>query len=175
MKRIDLDIYRQHYGGGPLKDIWDKISNVLEERGLHRAPAEYAGLLITEWIRTTWGGLMLTERHGSDPKDYSRFDLLRDQAMAVLAEIAPHLPHHAAVAAEIVRAVRVDYRGKYITKIKRLNLLQRDQDIWRRANTPAQIEQLAIEHGLSVVRAYQINRDMQNHRDKREQMVLEFE
>ena len=36
---IGLDIYREYYAASPLADIWDKISNVLEDHGLAAVPA----------------------------------------------------------------------------------------------------------------------------------------
>jgi len=170
--RAQFHIYREYYQGSPLADIWDKIIHVLEEHGMEGSHAEYTGLLITEWIRTTWGGLLLVERHIGDSKEVSRFDQLRDRAVTILAEVAPDLPGHGPIIAEIVRVVRIDYRGKYITKIKSLDQLQRDHEIWSRANTPAQMEQMAIEHGISVVRAYQINKVVQQRKDKRDQPML---
>lgn len=172
MKRIDLDIYRQYYQGGQLSDIWDKVAHVLEEYGLEASCAEHTGLLITEWIRTTWGGFIITERHVGDSKEVSRFDQLRDRATAILAESAPQLSTPGAAIAEIVRVVRVDYRGKYITRIKSLDHLHRDHEIWSRANTPAQMEHMAKAHGISVVRAYQINKVVQERKDKRDQPML---
>jgi hypothetical protein len=185
MKHVDLDIYRECYQRRhhrqsqseaeddqrqTLEDIWGKITNVLEDHGMPQA--EHTGLLITEWIRAKWGGLILVERHGDEPKDHSRFDLLREHALAILAEIAPGASCHAAVAAEIVRVVRVDYRGKYIPRIKRLDQLRRDYEIFSKGNTAAQIEQLALQNDISVVRAYQINKEMINRKDKREQPML---
>lgn len=184
MKRVDLDIYREGYEqtGRPgkknqsLADIWDKITNALEDHGLSSTVAQYAGLLITEWIRTTWGGLVLIERHSGEAKDVSRFDLLRDRTNVIIAEVAPELPSKTAAAAvaEIVRAVRVDYRGKYIPKIKKLDQLQRDFEIYRKGTTPAMLENLALEHGITLVRAYQINKAVQKRKDKREQPMLPF-
>lgn len=174
MKPVHLDIYREYYADSALADIWDKITEVLEDHGMPQAGAEPTGLLIAEWIRTTWGGLILVERHIDDPPGHSRFDLLRDRALAVLAEVAPGAGCHAAVAAEIVRVVRVDYRGKYIPSIKRLDQLQRDYEIYSKANTAAQMEQMALLHKISVVRAYQINADMLKRSDKRQQPLLPF-
>lgn len=174
MSRIDLDIYREYYADSPLADIWDKVAEVLADHGMPPAGAEYLGLQITEWIRTTWGGLILVERHISDPQDHSRFDLLRERTLVILAEATPGAHSHAAVAAEIVRVVRIDYRGKYITRIKRLDQLQRDYEIYNKGNTAAQIEQMALQNNISVVRAYQINAAMQKRKDKREQPLLPF-
>lgn len=174
LKHINLDIYREYYADSPLADIWDKITHVLENHGLSQNPAEQAGLQLTEWIRTTWGGLILTERRIGDSRQISRFDLLRDRTVAVLDDIAPALANKAAVAAEIVRVVRVDYRGKYITRVKSLDQLQRNIDIFNRANTAAQMEEMAIKHNISVVRAYQINAALLKSKEKREQPLLPF-
>ena len=184
MKLLNLDIYREYYAASPLADIWDKISNVLEDHGLAAVPAEYVGLLLTEWIRTTWGGLILVERHGSEPRDSSRFHLLRDRAVAELEKIPVFMKGGPgdplgpkgipAVAAEIVRVVRVDYRGKYISRIKKFDQLQRDLAIFARGNTAAQMEEMAIKHNISVVRAYQINAALVKSKEKREQLLLPF-
>ncbi|BDV42421.1 hypothetical protein GURASL_13440 [Geotalea uraniireducens] len=198
MNHRDLDIYRELYKE-TLADIWDKVSDLLEERGLAHADAEYAGLLITEWIRTTWGGQFLVERHLGDPRPAtvlpeeagpalldappaavdplvgSRFATLRDHAVAVLAQLAPGIAGHDGIALTIVETIRRDYRGHYITRIKRLSQLQRDQYIWRQATSAARVEQLAVEHGISVVRAYQINKEMQRRKDLRDQLVLSFD
>lgn len=174
MKTADLEIYREYYGDSPLTDIWDKVTDVLENNGLPHELADHLGLQITEWIRTTWGGLMLTERHVGDSKEISRFNQLRDRALILLAETAPGLVNCGAVAAEIVRVVRVDYRGKYITKVKKLDQLQRDIEIFNMANTPAQMEQMAIAHKISVVRAYQINAALIKSKQLREQPSLPF-
>jgi Mor family transcriptional regulator len=174
MKRVDLDIYREYYQKSPLADIWDKISNALEDHGVEKIVAEYASLRITEWIRTTWGGLILVERHGGDPREHSRFDLLRDHALIVLAEVVPEMVNHGVATAEIVRVVRVDYKGKYITRCKKLDQLQRDIDIFNRGNTAAQMEQLAIKNNISVIRVYQVNAALVKSKDKREQQLLPF-
>lgn len=150
MKHVALHIYRECYGKGPLADIWDKITNVLDEAAVPNA--EQIGLQLTEWIRTTWGGQLLVDRHMDQPQGYSRFDLLRDQAVAVLG--------NPALAAEIVRVVRVDYHTKYLPKIKRLGQLQRDIEIFNRGNSHSQIERLGQTHGISTVRVYQINKQM---------------
>lgn len=171
----DLRIYRDYYKryGGKnqtLNDIWDKTIEALEDHGMS-AQAEYIGLEITEWIRTTWGGLMLTERHVGDPANISRYDQLQSHAMQLLDKTAPGSDNHA-IATEIVRRVRLNYAGEYITSIPKFKQLQRDQNIWAKGNTPAQIEQLAKANGISLVRAYQINREMQENRDLREQLLL---
>lgn len=199
MQNADHDLYRQLYAPA-LADIWDKITFVLLERGLAAAEAEAAGLHITEWIRTTWGSLILVERHlgaprprGGDPRPQddgpllfavpavvadplsgSRFAALRDHAVTVLARLAPAMTHPAAVALEIVETVRRDYRGSYIPRVKKIDQIQRNQRIWRQGTSPERMEALAIEHGISVVRAYQINKEMQDRRDKRDQLVLPF-
>lgn len=176
MKTIDLDIYREYYADSALADIWDKISDVLENHGLAPAPAEYVGLQIAEWIRTTWGGFILVERHIEDPKGYSRFDLLRERAVAELEKIPVFMIGGPggipAVAAEITQVVRVDYLGKYIVKIKKLEQLQRDMDIYNKANSHAQMEQMSSKHGISVVRVYQINAALVKSKSKREQPML---
>lgn len=102
----------------------------------------------------------------------SRFDLLRDRTVEVLSEILPDHPGNSAIAAGIVRVVRVDYRGKYIASIKKLDQLQRDLDIFAKANTPEQMERMAVEYKISVVRAYQINADIMMRKNKREQPLL---
>lgn len=175
MKPASLDIYREYYADSPLADIWDKIAHVLENHGLAQEQAEQIGLRLTEWIRTTWGGLILTERRNGDAREVSRFDLLRDRALVLLGEVSAKPASRGAVAAEIVRVVRVDYRGKYITKVKKLDLLQRDIDIFNRANTPAQMEEVAVKYDISVVRAYQINAALMKSKEKREQPLLPFE
>jgi len=150
LKRIGLHIYREYYAGSALADIWDKITNVLADAGV--ADAEQIGLQLTEWMRTTWGGQMLVDRHREQPLGYSRFDLLRDQALALLSD--------SALAAEIVRVVRVDYRKAYLPKIKALELLTRDIEIFNRGNSHSKIERLGTQNNISTRRVYQINKRM---------------
>lgn len=199
MQNADFDLYRQLYAPA-LADIWDKLTFVLVERGVAASEAEAAALHITEWIRTTWGSLILVERHLGDPRPRggdpqpqddgpllfavpavagdplvgSRFATLRDHAVTVLARLAPAMTNPTAAALEIVATVRRDYRGSYIPRVKKIDQIQRNQRIWRQATSPAKVEALAIEHGISVVRAYQINKEMQDRRDKRDQLVLPF-
>lgn len=150
VKRIGLHIYRQYYGKSPLKDIWDKISNVLVDAGV--ADAEQIGLQLTEWLRTTWGGHQMVDRHRDQPLGYSRFDLLQDQAQALLSD--------STLATEIVRIVRVDYRRAYLPKVKALDLLTRDIDIFNRGNSHSKIERLGTQNNISTRRVYQINKQM---------------
>ncbi len=206
MNRRDLDTYRDLYanGGsnGSLLDIWDKITNILEESGLDCEIAEELGLHLTEWIRTTWGGVILSERHigdplpakqkpqsdaetmdlittpvaAHDPLTGSRFAALRDQAIKLISQTPPFEKGGPGgisdIALEIVQAVRRDYRGSYIPRIVKLDQLKRDREIWLSGNTCAQMEQLAQKHGISLVRAYQINRAYQQQRDRLEQPIL---
>jgi len=205
MNRRDLEIYRDLYanGGrnGSLLDIWDKITNILEENGLDFALAETTGLQLTEWIRTTWGGVILSERHIGDPRPAkpqaqdtetmeliatpiidqdpltgSRFAALRDQAKKLISQTPPFEKGGPGgisdIALKIVQAVRRDYRGSYIPRIVKLDQLKRDREIWLAGNTCAQMEQLAQKHGISLVRAYQINRAYQQQRDRLEQPIL---
>lgn len=208
MNRRDLNIYRELYatGGsnGSLLDIWEKLTYILEENGLDGAIAEVTALKLTEWIRTTWGGLILNERHigdprpakpslvqpntplliqegdqgggGCDPLTGSRFAALRDQATTLLNQ-TPFFDKKgpggiSVIAMEIVQAVRRDYRGSYIPRIVKLDKLQRDREIWLKGNSAAQIEELARRNGISIVRAYQVNRAYQLRLDKIEQPVL---
>jgi len=202
MNRRDIATYRDLYanGGsnGSLLDILDKITNILEENGLDFALAETTGLHLTEWIRTTWGGVILSERHIGDPRPAkqkpqsdtetmdlittpiaeqdpltgSRFAALRDQVVTALSRLESIPDNSADIALEIVQAVRRDYRGSYIPRIVKLDQLRRDREIWLSGNTCAKMEQLAQKHGISLVRAYQINRAYQQQRDRIEQPVL---
>lgn len=157
-----LQTYRDHYADTALGDIWDKIANVLDEAGIDSA--EQHALKLTEWLRTTWGGQMLCDRHRDDPADANRWDHLA--ARAVELGIAP------GVCLEIVRVVRIDYRGKYLPKLPRIDLLARDYQIWLHGNSHGQLERQTKAHGISVVRAYQINKQFQANRQRREQPEL---
>jgi len=201
MNRRDLETYRDLYanGGrnGSLLDIWDKISHILEENGLDSVLAEELGLHLTEWIRTTWGGVILSERHIGDPRPAkpqaqdtetmelidtqtaeqdpltgSRFAALRDQVVTALSHLESPPENPTDIALKIVQAIRRDYRGSYIPRIVKLDQLKRDREIWLSGNTCAQMEQLAQKHGISLVRAYQINRAYQQQRDRLEQPIL---
>lgn len=198
MNRALLEIYRDIYitSGGKnqvLTDLWDKFASALEDRGMPGEQAECIALQLVEWIRSTWGGLPLTERHAGDPRPVrivesdepqlltvpttgrdplhgSRFALLRDHVAGVLVEAGTARPDEAAL--EIVEIVRRDYRGRYMPRIKRLDLLRRDLDIYRKGNTAADMERLAREHNISVVRVYQINKAVLQDKDRREQPLL---
>ena len=174
MKRIDLNIYREYYQDSALTDIWDKITNVLEDHGMPQAGAEYIGLLITEWIRSVWRGCVLVERRRGDSKDISRFNLLRDRAISVLAETSPKVANHMAVAVEVTRVIRADYLRAYIPRIKKMDQMERDIDIYNLANSAAQMEAMAVKHNISLVRAYQINAEQMKIKQKREQPELPF-
>ncbi len=162
MKPSDLLIYREQYAKTALADIWDKLTSILDDVGL--PDAELTGLRVTEWIRTNWGGGTLVERHNGDARSVSRFNDLR----VVLGEMGIV----AAAADEMIRVIRADYLGEYIPSVKRLDQLERDYKIWSRGNTPADMERLARVNGISVVRVYQINKQMQESRDRHEQPGL---
>lgn len=171
MNAPQLHIYRELYSE-KLMDIWDKISEVLESCGLDRARAEHAGLLVTEWIRANWGGLILSERHLGDPLNTSRFRALSEQVVFVLVQTAPDVVKPEPVSHDVARIIRNDYLGVYIPRVAALDNIRRDHEIWSQANTPAQIEEIARLHGITVVRVYQINKAFQKQKDRHEQPTL---
>lgn len=196
MKRPELDTYRELYPE-ILNDIWDKVTELLAGHGMQPETAEYAALLAVEWIRTNWGGQIQVARRLSDPRPQKqgalldegpalidvpatvsdpvtseRFRQFRDQAAAILAKVVPERPDHAALAVEMTHLVQRDFRGEYIPKVPKLDQLQRDREIWQKFRGSSNIDQLVRETGLSVMRIYQINAEVQKRKDKREQPLL---
>lgn len=191
MTRHDLETYRDIYLTGgrnqSLADIWDKIAAALEAHGYDHDQAEQMGLQITEWIRVNWGGCMATDRHVGDPRPAkplpqgntpelisvaSTVDPYTGSRWASLREHVHALTGAAAVATAVTDTVRRDYGGRYIPSIRNIDRLIRDHEIWSQANTAAQIEAAAKRHGISVVRAYQINRAYQHRLDRIDQPCL---
>ena len=196
MSHPELDTYRELYPE-ILNDIWDKVAELLSGHGMPAETAEYAALLIVEWMRTNWGGQIQVARRLSDPRPQKqpalldegpvlidvpatvcdpvsseRFRLFRDQVMMVLAKVVPRHTDHAAMAVEVTHLVQRDFRGEYIPKVPKLDQLQRDREIWLKFRGSSNIDQLVRETGLSVMRIYQINAEVQKRKDKREQPLL---
>lgn len=196
MTHPEFDTYRELYPE-VLNDIWDKVAELLTGHGIQSETAEYAALLIVEWMRTNWGGQIQVARRLSDPRPQKQASLLdegpalidvptavsdpvtserfrqfRDQVVAVLAMAVPHHTDHAAVAVEVTHLVQRDFRGEYIPKVPKLDQLQRDREIWLKFRGSSNIDQMVRETGLSVMRIYQINAEVQKRKDKREQPLL---
>ncbi len=197
MKRPELDTYRQLYPE-TLNDIWDQVAELLAGHGMPPDAAEYAALLACEWLRTNWGGQIQVARRLSDPRPQKqvpqvdgpalidvpaatpdpvtspRFRQFRDQVAAILVQVVPDHAGHATMAADTALLVQRDFRGEYIPKVPKLDQLQRDREIWRRFRGSSNVDQLVRDTGLSEVRLYQINAEVQKRKDKHEQPLLLF-
>lgn len=198
MNPATLETYRDLYPE-ILNDIWDKVAELLAGHGMPPETAEYAALLAVEWIRTNWGGQIQVARRLSDPRPQKqtpqddssgflldvpsatpdpvtsdRFRQFRDQVAAILAQVVPDQAGHAAVAAETALLVQRDFRGEYIPKVPKLDQLQRDREIWLKFRGSSNMDQLVRETGLSVIRIYQINAEVQKRKDKYDQPLLPF-
>ncbi|MDA8428919.1 MAG: hypothetical protein M0T70_06650 [Geobacteraceae bacterium] len=198
MKRPELDIYRDLYPE-ILNDIWDKLAELLTGHGMSPETAEYAALLVVEWIRTNWGGQIQVARRLSDPRPQKqieiqdsslplidvpavqpdpvtseRFRQFRDQVSAILAQVTPERSDNATLAAETALLVQRDFRGEYIPKVPKLDQLQRDREIWLKFRGSSNMDQLVRETGLSVIRIYQIRAEVQKRKDKHDQPLLPF-
>lgn len=197
MNPATLETYRDLYPE-ILNDIWDKVAELLAGHGMPAETAEYAALLAVEWIRANWGGQIQVARRLSDPRPQKqapqddspalidvpsatpdpvtsdRFRQFRDQVSAILANVAPERPDHAVVAVETTHLVQRDSRGEYIPKVPKLDQLQRDREIWLKFRGSSNMDQLVRETGLSVIRIYQINAEVQKRKDKYDQPLLPF-
>jgi len=161
-----------------LEDLWGKLAEVLAEGGVDAPAAREAAFLVTEYIRTEWGGRWHYQPKGKpraaggEPADAGLFDpaevksvkiddvclaALRQRTAAILGGLGRggggDLPD---VVTELVRTAWAGERV-YVPKGQSFDLRRRDYEIWRQWDGTWRTRRaLSRKYNLTEMRLYQI-------------------
>lgn len=177
-----------------LEDLWGKVAEVLTDGGVDGRTAREASFLVTEYIRSEWGGRRHYQPKGrpraarDEPESGTLFDAsvtrpakiedsclaaLREKTSSILGKLgagfAEELPD------TVTELVKNAWIGEfvYVPKGKSFDLRRRDYEIWRQWDGTWRTRvALSQKYDLSEVRLYQIVEKVRNLEHKRTQPKL---
>jgi len=176
-----------------LEDLWGKIADVLEDGGVDAASARDASFLITEYVRSEWGGRRHYTPKGrgkkpTEPESGVLFDdpapsparleeasiaALRERTAAILGDMK--LPCSPALVYAVTELVKNAWIGEsvYLPRGLQYDLRRRDYAIWVEWNGSYRSKlELMKKHNISEIRFYQIVALVRRREFKRTQPKL---
>lgn len=174
-----------------LRDIHDKVEEVLLEAAVPAEIAAAVAVQVTEWIRRTWGGRtltrqwwqrvmtapvddqpqLITEAPPADPVKSVRGRDLRAYAWACLVPF--RLPGTCRLATAITALVESEWGGGiYVPAAPEIDRELRDLAVWQKFAGLSSFDGIIQGHKVSQARIYEIYRRVQKDKDRIEQPGL---